>query len=829
MSVTFEMNASERARVLNELAAKVRQAQAGASLPGESAPVAEVEHAETIVAQFNEINKFHDPLPEVPAVMKAKRQWVRWRLETVNTKPTKVPYQVNGEKASSSDPSTWTEYQTAVTGAIINTEQGVGFMFTGGFAGIDLDGSRNPKTGEITPWADGIIQSLDDVYVEVSPSGTGLHIFVLGKVPGADKKFNLNPAIGYGKAAIEIYDERRYFTVTGNSYFEEPGDVIVCDLTGVYQKLHDLRRDNPAPRNERAESADVGEPTKAKWHGLLHCSKYDIFKRGEILSPSHPFVIDNRIGQLEYPSQSEADLAFCTVLAIMHNGDADKIWDEYFDSAMVREKWLSREGDFRRLTIAKAIESAKSRTQHQNPVVEPPIPNAALAPVSQAQVQANVAAEASRDVVGMFPKPTDAIPPFDDSLLVGVSRKIADAVCGGTTIPRQYGSHVAKMMLSAIMTTYKIKLEGCDSPRSYFIVFGDTGTGKGEGEAFRRWMSILNCWTAKPFVYITDTIDSEAGLRDAFFDIPESRNAPLLYFVDEVLTLGQKADGKKNPEIIGGIIEFANKTTASRTKAKRGKNDQAMKVRPDSWLLLYACAQDGEAFATAFPRKKKQGLPDRFIPEYSAKVDAGDLPEPNFALGMEAIAEAVGIAEKLKNGISVSQDVRDQIAAIWNSQPDEMRKSPRLRQQFLLEMYFATFARGSAVAEAQDLAVAVKWFERQKAIRAVFFSEEIPDMVGVYTQRLRKVLEGMIKDLRSGKHLGEVAQSFRDLATTTSAYKDNDLTTFKRAWEAMIPFLVEIPVGAANGHVYQKVVPMPDETDTWLPAEYKLINPKRNW
>ena len=321
------------------------------------------------------VDTFRDPLPEVPAVMKAKRQWVRWRLETVNGKPTKVPYQVAGAKASSSDPNTWTDYQTALTGAVINREQGVGFMFADGFAGIDLDGCRNPKTGETKPWADDIIQSLDNVYVEVSPSGTGLHIFMLSKVPGADKKFNLNPEIGFGKAAIEIYDERRYFTVTGNSYFEEPGDVISCDLTAVYQMFHELRRDNPAPRNERAESADsatVGQPTKAKWHGILHCPKYDIFKRGEILSQSHPFVIDNGMGWLEYPSQSEADLAFCTILAIMHDGDANKIWDEYCDSAMVRDKWLDREDDFRRLTIAKAIESAKEFESRKQSMGETP-------------------------------------------------------------------------------------------------------------------------------------------------------------------------------------------------------------------------------------------------------------------------------------------------------------------------------------------------------------------------------------------------------------------------------------------------------------------------
>src|SRR5215831_15024150 len=37
---------------------------------------------------------FIDPLPQVPAALKARRQWVRWKLETVKGRDTKVPYQV---------------------------------------------------------------------------------------------------------------------------------------------------------------------------------------------------------------------------------------------------------------------------------------------------------------------------------------------------------------------------------------------------------------------------------------------------------------------------------------------------------------------------------------------------------------------------------------------------------------------------------------------------------------------------------------------------------------------------------------------------------------
>jgi putative DNA primase/helicase len=48
-------------------------------------------------------------------------------------------------------------------------------------------------------------------YTEVSPSGTGLHIFVLAE--GADIARHRKK-----DGFLEIYSEGRYFTVTGNAY-----------------------------------------------------------------------------------------------------------------------------------------------------------------------------------------------------------------------------------------------------------------------------------------------------------------------------------------------------------------------------------------------------------------------------------------------------------------------------------------------------------------------------------------------------------------------------------------------------------------------------------
>ncbi len=144
------------------------------------------------------------------AEFKAQPRWLLWRHEVRNgSKPTKVPYSVRGGLGSSTDPLTWASYPEAL--AAVNGFDGLGFAITAGNVLIDLDGCRDPDTATIEAWAQNIVEFLQ-CPAEISPSGTGLHIYV--KSPnGRSLKRMFNPA-GEKKKGIEVYAGGRYSAIT---------------------------------------------------------------------------------------------------------------------------------------------------------------------------------------------------------------------------------------------------------------------------------------------------------------------------------------------------------------------------------------------------------------------------------------------------------------------------------------------------------------------------------------------------------------------------------------------------------------------------------------
>jgi putative DNA primase/helicase len=148
----------------------------------------------------------------IPTELTERPQWIVWRYEERAAKPTKVPYTpVSRSRASSTDLMTWSTFEEALvayeTGPPLY--DGIGFVFSSAdpFVGIDLDDCRDPETGEIKPWAQKIIDRVQEGYIEVSPSGTGVHIIIEGTVRGG----------GMRKGPIEMYSRERFFTITGEA------------------------------------------------------------------------------------------------------------------------------------------------------------------------------------------------------------------------------------------------------------------------------------------------------------------------------------------------------------------------------------------------------------------------------------------------------------------------------------------------------------------------------------------------------------------------------------------------------------------------------------
>jgi putative DNA primase/helicase len=141
----------------------------------------------------------------IPEELRVRLQWVVWKA--VGERPEKIPYSAkSGRKASTTDLLSWSSFEEAYE-ALSSGQQysGLGFVFSSGdpFAGIDMDGCVDPRTGEVAVWAMEIVRYFDS-YTELSPSGTGIHVIVKGEVPNRRKD------------KVEVYSSKRFFTLTGH-------------------------------------------------------------------------------------------------------------------------------------------------------------------------------------------------------------------------------------------------------------------------------------------------------------------------------------------------------------------------------------------------------------------------------------------------------------------------------------------------------------------------------------------------------------------------------------------------------------------------------------
>jgi hypothetical protein len=294
----------------------------------------------------------------IPQELWTRPQWLAWwsvvgegnpaqlpngRLSGVlkaQAKPHKLPINPSsGGLASSTRSTTWSAAEDACAAVRRWSLAGIGFVFTDSdpYTGIDIDNCRNPETGQIAEWAWEIIRGLNS-YTEVSPSETGVHIIIRGKLPAGKG----NQAAHHG-GKVEMFSRARYFTFTGIHVDVTPIEIFdrQAELLGLHKQLF-ASRNKPSAEKYSTPSSP-----------LLASDDELITKARQAQNGSKFEQLWNGQWKGDYASQSEADLALCCLLAFWTRKDRARIDGLFRRSGMMREKWL-REG-YREETMAKAI------------------------------------------------------------------------------------------------------------------------------------------------------------------------------------------------------------------------------------------------------------------------------------------------------------------------------------------------------------------------------------------------------------------------------------------------------------------------------------------
>jgi putative DNA primase/helicase len=154
---------------------------------------------------------------------------------------------------------------------------------------------------------------------------------------------------GGNKGGIEMYDSSRYFTMTGVHLDGTP--MVIEERGSELERLHSFfftsstksrRPDEGCRQLSQADASD--EKILERARRAANGSRFERLWRGD--------------WQDSYPSQSEADLAMCSILAFWTRSDAHKVDALFRQSGLMRPKWDRRHfnngSTYGESTVAKA-------------------------------------------------------------------------------------------------------------------------------------------------------------------------------------------------------------------------------------------------------------------------------------------------------------------------------------------------------------------------------------------------------------------------------------------------------------------------------------------
>ena len=265
---------------------------------------------------------------------------------------------------------TWSSFAVAREAYLANRDRfdGVGVMLGAGLVGVDVDNCVTDEEGELqlSDLAQDIIDSLHS-YTELTPSGTGLHILLLGDLDDGRKD---------SARDLEVYGRTRYFTVTGRTWHEKPLEVIGnAPALGRLMASFQSR----APKTDSKPFAYAGAGPSLESYQVLD----KMFSASNGLEIRKLFYGDTSKYNDDH---SAADAALCAHLAF-YTGDNAQLLDTLFrQSGLYRKKWDERHSSdgstYGEVTVRRALYTVKERYRPPQvkevkipPVPEPDIPD----------------------------------------------------------------------------------------------------------------------------------------------------------------------------------------------------------------------------------------------------------------------------------------------------------------------------------------------------------------------------------------------------------------------------------------------------------------------
>ncbi len=301
-------------------------------------------------------------------------RWVCWKKEKRGGKDTKVPYVADTHNmcASATDPATWRSYQEAVALAEEGRYSGVGFALGEEIPYVCIDLDHCIEKGTLIEPAASIVemvQASGGTYIEISPSGEGLHVW--GRYEGITLP---GGKPGIRKNGIEIYRNGRYITVTGNAFDDSPLGDLTSTVQEIVERYGLLKKPAPSPSASRVTQGEVGEAAPedaakaappempAMFDDDFLLEKARTAKNGSKFSA----LFDTGDTSLYGDDASRADAALLEMLAYWTNGNAGQMERLFMKSVLGSPERLSRKkhkdnGYIRNISIPNVLKDWRAR------------------------------------------------------------------------------------------------------------------------------------------------------------------------------------------------------------------------------------------------------------------------------------------------------------------------------------------------------------------------------------------------------------------------------------------------------------------------------------